>query len=155
LHACRSTLEDPRACGGNKKDYHYIHVSYPRDFKVKEFVDLRKVKENDPCPKCGEKLIKKVGIELGHTFQLGTKYSESMKAYFQDENGVLKPFIMGCYGIGLGRIIAATIEQNYDEKGIIWTNVLAPYHIVVIPISTNSQTISDGEKIYKELSKWL
>jgi prolyl-tRNA synthetase len=139
------------ACGGNKKDYHYIHVSYPRDFKVKEFVDLRKVKENDPCPKCGEKLIKKVGIELGHTFQLGTRYSESMKAYFQDESGVLKPFIMGCYGIGLGRIIAATIEQNYDEKGIIWTNVLAPYHIVVIPVSTNSQTISDGEKIYKEL----
>ncbi|MBC7194924.1 MAG: proline--tRNA ligase, partial [Caldisericia bacterium] len=139
------------ACGGNKKDYHYIHVSYPRDFEVKEFVDLRKVKDGDPCPKCGEKLIKKIGIELGHTFQLGTKYSEAMKAYFQDENGTLKPFIMGCYGIGLGRIIAATIEQNFDEKGIVWTNVIAPYHVIVIPVSTNSQTIIEGEKLYKEL----
>lgn len=139
------------ACGGNKKDYHYIHVSYPRDFKVSEFTDLRKVRDGDPCLKCGEKLIKKVGIELGHTFQLGTKYSESMKAYFQDENGELKPFIMGCYGIGLGRIIAATIEQYSDNKGIAWTNVIAPYHIIFIPVSQNEETFKEAENFYKEL----
>ncbi|MDI6860725.1 MAG: proline--tRNA ligase [Caldisericia bacterium] len=138
-------------CGGNKKDFHYIHVSYPRDFKVKELVDLRKVRDGDPCPKCGEKLIKKIGIELGHTFQLGTKYSEAMKAYFQDENGDLKPFIMGCYGIGLGRIIAATIEQYSDDKGIVWTNVIAPYHVIVIPISQNLETIKEAELFYNEL----
>ncbi|MCX8095327.1 MAG: proline--tRNA ligase [Caldisericia bacterium] len=139
------------ACGGNKKDHHYIHVSYPRDFDVKEFIDLRKVRDGDPCPKCGEKLIKKIGIELGHTFQLGTKYSESMKAYFQDENGELKPFIMGCYGIGLGRIIAATIEQYSDKKGIVWTNVIAPYHIIVIPVSQNIETAKEAENFYFEL----
>ena len=138
-------------CGANKKDYHYINVSYPRDFKVKEFADLRKVRDGDPCPKCGEKLTKKVGIELGHTFQLGTRYSEAMKAYFQDENGDLKPFIMGCYGIGLGRIIAATIEQYYDDKGIVWTNVLAPYHIIVIPISQNQEILREAEQFYNEL----
>jgi len=140
------------ACGGNKKDYHYIHVSYPRDFEVNSFADLRKVRDGDPCPKCGERLTKKVGIELGHTFQLGTRYSEAMKAYFQDESGNLKPFIMGCYGIGLGRIIAATIEQYSDNKGIVWTNIISPYHIIVIPVSQKDETFKDAENFYKELT---
>lgn len=140
-------------CGANKKDYHYTGVSFGRDFKVDELTDLRKVKDKDPCPVCGGKLNLKVGIELGHTFQLGTRYSESMNAYFQTKNGELKPFIMGCYGIGLGRIIAATIEQNHDNRGIIWTNSLKPFDVIVIPISPEEEIYKKGEEIYFKLQK--
>lgn len=141
-------------CGGGKKDYHYINVSVDRDFKVDEFFDLRKVRDKDPCPVCGNKLIKKIGIELGHTFQLGTKYSEAMNAYFQDSKGNLKPLIMGCYGIGLGRIIAATIEQNSDEKGIVLSDALKPFDIVVIPITDNSEIFNKGFEIYNKLKNF-
>ncbi|MGQ9844900.1 MAG: proline--tRNA ligase [Caldisericia bacterium] len=138
-------------CGANKKDYHYSGVSFDRDFKVSELIDLRKVKDKDLCPVCGEKMDLKVGIELGHTFQLGTKYSLAMNAYFQDSNGDLKPFIMGCYGIGLGRIIAATIEQNNDSNGIIWTNAIKPFDVIIIPVSNDDILYKKGEEIYNKL----
>lgn len=138
-------------CGANKKDYHYSGVSFDRDFKVSELIDLRKVKDKDLCPVCGEKMDLKVGIELGHTFQLGTRYSLAMKAYFQDSNGDLKPFIMGCYGIGLGRIIAATIEQNNDPNGIIWTNAIKPFDVIIIPVSNEDSLYKKGEEIYNKL----
>lgn len=138
-------------CGANKKDYHYTGVSFDRDFKVSELIDLRKVKDKDLCPVCGEKMVLKVGIELGHTFQLGTRYSEAMKAYFQDSNGDLRPFIMGCYGIGLGRIIAATIEQNNDSNGIIWTNAIKPYDVIIIPISNEDSLYKKGEELHNKI----
>lgn len=139
-------------CGANIKDHHYMGVSFDRDFKVNELVDLRKVKDKDLCPVCGEKMNLKIGIELGHTFQLGTRYSESMNAYFQDSNGDLKHFIMGCYGIGLGRIIAATIEQNNDLRGIIWTNALKPYDVIIIPVSVDNDIYKKGEELYNKIS---
>lgn len=138
-------------CGANIKDYHYSGVSFDRDFKVSELVDLRKVKDKDLCPICEEKMDLKVGIELGHTFQLGTRYSEAMKAYFQDSNGDLKPFIMGCYGIGLGRIIAATIEQNNDSNGVIWTNAIKPYDVIIIPVLNEDSLFKKGEEIYNKV----
>jgi len=141
-------------CGANKKDYHYKGVSFERDLKVDEITDLRKVKDKDLCSKCGEKMDMKIGIELGHTFQLGTKYSESMSAFFQDSNGELKPFIMGCYGIGLGRIIAATIEQNNDTKGIIWTKSLRPYDVIIIPVSVDDEIYKKGEELYNKIKSF-
>ena len=137
--------------GSNKKDYHYKGVSFGRDFESDEIVDIREVRDGDLCPVCGSPLKKKVGIELGHTFQLGTKYSESMKAYFQTKEGELKPFIMGCYGIGMARIIAATIEQYHDDKGIVWTNEIAPYHVIVIPLKEDEKILVDSKKIYEKL----
>jgi len=139
-------------CGANIKDHHYTGVSFDRDFKVNELIDLRKVKDKDLCPVCGERMNLKIGIELGHTFQLGTRYSESMNAYFQDSNGDLKPFIMGCYGIGLGRIIAATIEQNNDSRGIIWTDALKPYDVIIIPVSVDNDIYKKGEELYNKIS---
>ena len=141
-------------CGANKKDFHYKGVSFERDLKVDEITDLRKVKDKDLCPKCGEKMDMKIGIELGHTFQLGTRYSESMSAFFQDSNGELKPFIMGCYGIGLGRIIAATIEQNNDIKGIVWTKILRPYDVIIIPVSVDNEIYKKGEELYDKIKSF-
>ncbi len=141
-------------CGANKKDYHYKGVSFGRDFNVTELIDLRKVKDKDLCPNCGFQMDMKIGIELGHTFQLGTRYSESMNAYFQDQNGFLKPFIMGCYGIGLGRIIAATIEQNYDSRGAIWTDTLKPYDIIIIPVSVDNEIYKKGEELYHKINSF-
>ena len=137
--------------GANKKNYHYKGVSFGRDFESEEIVDIREVKEGDLCPVCGSPLKKKIGIELGHTFQLGTKYSESMKAYFQTKEGELKPFIMGCYGIGMARIIAATIEQYHDDKGIVWTKEIAPYHIIIIPLKEDEKILVDSKEIYEKL----
>lgn len=139
--------------GANKKDYHFKGVSFSRDFNSEEIVDIREVKEGDLCPVCGSPLKKRIGIELGHTFQLGTRYSESMKAYFQTKERELKPFIMGCYGIGMARIIAATIEQYHDDKGIVWTKEIAPYHTVVIPLKEDEKVLSDSKDVYEELLK--
>ena len=100
--------------GANKTDYHYINVNL-KDFKISKVADIRNVTEDDVCPKCGEKLSFKKGIEVGNTFKLGTKYSEAMDLYFADEDNKLKPVVMGCYGIGIARILAAVVEQNHDE----------------------------------------
>lgn len=138
--------------GANEKDYHLLNVNPKRDFQVDEVADLRVAVEGDLCPKCGALLKATKGIEVGHIFKLGTKYSQSLKANFLDENGKEKPFIMGCYGIGVGRTAAAAIEQNYDQNGIIWPMPIAPYHVVIVPVSIkDQQQRMIAEKIYQEL----
>jgi len=138
--------------GANRKDYHLKNVNINRDYHVDKILDLRKVKEGDVCPKCGKILEFSRGIEVGHTFKLGTKYSESLGAKFLDRDGKEKFFVMGCYGIGVSRIVAAAIEQSHDENGIIWPLPIAPFQVLILPVNyedVKMRTISD--KIYKEL----
>lgn len=140
--------------GANKKDFHLINVLPGRDFEIKEETDLRLAVAADFCAKCGAILTEARGIEVGHIFKLGIKYSESMKALYLDKNGQEKPYIMGCYGIGVGRTAAAAIEQNNDENGIIWPLTLAPFQVAVIPVKSDDQLLVEAaEKIYLELIK--
>ncbi|MGB2879437.1 MAG: proline--tRNA ligase [Candidatus Omnitrophota bacterium] len=140
--------------GANRKDKHLCNINVGRDFQLKEWMDGRVITEDDPCPKCNGKIEMKLAIELGHTFKLGTKYSESLGATFLGENGKEKPIIMGCYGIGVNRIIAALIEGSHDKDGIIWPISLAPLEVVVIPVNREEKEIlSESEKIYDELSR--
>ncbi len=140
--------------GGNKKDIHLLNVNIGRDFKIKQFADIANVEDGDPCPLCDKGHLKiDRGIELGHIFKLGTKYSESMQANYTDAEGVERPMVMGCYGIGVGRTMAATIEQNYDENGIVWPIPRAPFKATVIPLNTNHEGIMEAaERLYKELT---
>lgn len=121
--------------GANETDYHLIHVVSGRDFAVSRFADLRNITEGDKCPRTGGAIKFARGVEVGHVFKLGTKYSQAMGATFLDENGRSQPMIMGCYGIGVSRTIAAVIEQNNDEDGIIWPVAVAPFHVHVIPVN--------------------
>jgi prolyl-tRNA synthetase len=140
--------------GAGKKDYHLTGVNWGRDFQVKEFIDATEVRGGEPCPKCGKPLIEKRGIEVGHIFKLGTKYSEAMGATFVDEDGQEKPMIMGCYGIGVTRVMAAAVEQNYDENGIIWPVEIAPFEVVVIPVNVKKDEVRQlAEEIYSTLQK--
>ncbi len=136
--------------GANKKDYHLKNINYERDFKAAWTGDLRKVKRGDRCPKCGSVLEFRRGIEVGHTFLLGTKYSEKMGASFTDEDGKEKGIVMGCYGIGVSRIVAAAIEQSHDKDGIIWPFSIAPFDIHIIQLSDEATAIC--EKLYNQLS---
>lgn len=122
------------ACGANEVDYHFIGACPDRDFTVDEWADLITVREGDPCPHCGRPLKGARGIEVSQVFQLGTKYSEAMGATFADENGEEKPFIMGCYGVGVSRTLAAVVEQHNDEHGIIWPVSIAPYEVSIVPL---------------------
>ena len=148
-----SELENSQGmvCGGNEENFHFINV----DLKVIEnikYFDLIAVKEGDVCACCGGKLSYTKGIEAGHIFQLGDKYSKAMNATFLDENGKAKPFIMGCYGIGVSRLVAAVIEQNHDEKGCIWTKSTTPFMVdIIVSNSKNEDEKNMGEKIYEEL----
>lgn len=126
--------------GANEADHHLAHVAVGRDFKPETFVDLAFVRESDECPRCSEPLRVARGIEVGHIFKLGTKYSEAMGATFLDENGKATPFVMGCYGIGVSRMVAAAIEQCHDEKGIVWPMSLAPYQVLVVLLGTADET---------------
>ncbi|MCD6550836.1 proline--tRNA ligase [Thermotoga sp.] len=138
--------------GGMEEDSHYINANHPRDFKINEWYDLRTVVEGDPCPVCGEPLRGTKGIELGHIFKLGTKYSEVMGAYFMDENGETKPFIMGCYGWGVSRTMAAVVEHFHDENGMIWPLSIAPYTVIVDILNVNDPDQKRvGEEIYRAL----
>ena len=140
--------------GANKADYHLLNVNEGRDFSVKNFCDIRNVEDGDPCPKCSGQTQLKRGIEVGHVFKLGEKYSKSLKATFLDKDGKEKYFVMGCYGIGVGRTMAAAIEQNFDQDGIIWPIPIAPFQVMVIPLNINSKEISNAaDKIYDHLSK--
>ena len=135
--------------GANKSDYHIVGVNM-EDLNIEAFYDLRAVKEGDYCPKCGHPLVEKKAIEIGHIFQLGTKYSESLEAYYTDKNGKLRPIVMGSYGIGIGRIMAAAVELYHDEKGIIWPVAISPYEVSIVEI--NPQKTGDKtEEIYNEL----
>ncbi len=140
--------------GANKEDYHARNVNNGRDFIIKEFADLRIIRETDPCPRCKRDLCFARGIEVGHTFKLGTKYSKQMRATFLDKDGAEREMIMGCYGIGIGRTVAACIEQNNDEKGIIWPMAIAPFHVLVTPVNVKEAPIMEAaEKLYRELSE--
>lgn len=138
--------------GGMEEDTHYVNANQPRDFRVDEWCDLRTVVEGDPCPVCGTPLKATKGIELGHIFKLGTKYSEAMGAYFMDEEGRLRPFIMGCYGWGVSRTVAAVVEQFHDEDGMIWPLTIAPYRVVVVVVNvSDEEQRAMGERIYRAL----
>jgi prolyl-tRNA synthetase len=137
-------------CGANEDDYHYINVNPGRDFQPLAFIDIRSAQGGDLCPVCREgKLEETRGIETGHIFQLGTKYSEAMGAKFLDENGQERPMVMGCYGIGVSRVMAAAVEQNHDEHGIIWPISIAPYHVLIVPVNVNNaEQLDVAERIY-------
>ena len=140
--------------GANEKDAHLIHVNFMRDFKVDQFVDIRKFSPGDRCPLCGEETRIDKGIEVGHTFKLGTKYSKAMGATYLDDHGKEKEIIMGCYGIGLGRTVAAAIEQSYDQNGIIFPMPIAPFQVLVLPVNLKIDLLSKvAEELYQELSE--
>lgn len=140
--------------GANKKDYHLINLNLGRDYQVDIFADLRKVMPGDLCPRCGEPLQFSRGIEIGHTFKLGTKYSQVLKATYLNGKGEKNFFVMGCYGIGVSRIVAAAIEQSFDENGIIWPVTIAPFPIIVVPIDYQRPSLKQtADKIYSELTE--
>jgi len=138
--------------GANEADAHLIHVAYGRDYKADIIDDVRLVVEGDPCPKCEGTFKLDRGIEVGHIFKLGTKYSEALKATFLDEKGCERPFIMGCYGIGITRTAAAAIEQNHDENGIKWPIPIAPYPVEIIPVNVSEEKQSKtANKLYEDM----
>ena len=138
--------------GANKANYHTKNVNYGRDYKADILVDLKTLREGDPCPVCGKPVKTARGIEVGQVFKLGTKYSESMGAYYKDENQKEKPIVMGCYGIGVTRTLAAVVEQHHDENGIIWPISVAPYHCIITLINPKDDVqIELAESIYTSL----
>ncbi len=140
--------------GANEKNYHLRNANMGRDFEVEAVGDLRKITAADPCPNCNGRLELTEGIEVGHVFKLGTKYSEAMKAVFQDSDGQEKPFIMGCYGIGITRVVAAAIEQNHDDHGIVFPLPLAPFKVIILNLDPKNDAITHAaENIYQELQK--
>ncbi|MGN0916484.1 MAG: proline--tRNA ligase [Succinivibrio sp.] len=143
------------ACGANKTGYHLINVNWDRDVKEYEVFDLRNVEDGDPSPDGKGTLHLRKGIEVGQVFMLGTKYSEAMHATVKDENGADIPMIMGCYGIGVTRAIAAVIEQHHDERGIIWPESLAPFTVAIVAIrpSKSEAVKNTAEKLYADLKK--
>ncbi len=139
--------------GANHTGYHYENVNYGRDFSG-IVGDFRNVVLGDICPKCGGPFDIRRGVEVGHIFKLGTKYSESMKANFLDEKGDEKPLVMGCYGIGINRTMAAIIEQHHDENGIIWPLAVAPFKVIIAPVFIkNEEQMEVAEKLYSELKE--
>lgn len=142
-------------CGANEADAHYTGANWGRDFEEGTIVDLRNVVAGDPSP-CGQGTLDiKRGIEVGHIFQLGTKYSEALKATVLDENGKDRVMTMGCYGIGVSRVVAAAIEQNNDENGIIWPDAIAPFQIGIVPMQMHkSEAVRNAaETLYRELTE--
>lgn len=138
--------------GANKEDYHVKNVNIGRDVSVDSFADLRVVKDTDVCPRCSRDLRFARGIEVGHVFKLGTKYSKAMKATYLDKNGKEQYMVMGCYGIGIGRTVAASIEQNHDAHGIIWPMTIAPYQVIITPVNVNDESIRNiSENLYETL----
>jgi prolyl-tRNA synthetase len=140
-------------CGANELDYHYVNVDLSVISEVAYFYDIAEVNEGDCCPKCNGTLSFTKGIEVGHIFKLGTQYSKALKAEFLDENGKAQPFVMGTYGMGVSRLVAAIIEQNHDENGCIWTKESAPYMVnVMISNIKDEAQVALGEELYHELN---
>jgi len=138
--------------GGNEKDTHLIDVNAGRDFQVTQFADIRSFTQGDRCPLCGEETRTDKGIEVGHTFKLGTKYSKTMGATYLDDQGKERDFVMGCYGIGVGRTVASAIEQSYDANGIIFPMPIAPFHVLLLPVNIKMDLLREtAEQIYQEL----
>ena len=140
--------------GANEAETHLINVNPGRDFQANTVADLRMVTEEDPCPKCQGKLLFVKTIEVGHVFKLGSKYTQALGAVVQDPSGALKPMIMGCYGIGINRIVASAIEQRHDSQGIIWPVALAPFQVIVTVMeATNPDFLRVGEEAFQALTK--
>lgn len=150
-----SVMETYNVCGGaNKKDAHYVNINPKRDFNVEDIIvaPIRLITDDDVCPTCGGALEHAKGIEVGQVFKLGTKYSEALQATFLDQNGRPNPMIMGCYGIGVSRTLAAAIEQYHDENGIIWPRAIAPFEAVIVPINAKDEALmSTSQTIYTAL----
>ncbi|MGQ0847688.1 MAG: proline--tRNA ligase [Actinomycetota bacterium] len=139
--------------GANRDDWHLRGVDVERDLKVGRWAALRSVRQGEPCPRCGAPLQMWKGIEVGHIFKLGTGYSEVMGAYVQDENGASHPIVMGSYGIGLERAMAAVVESSHDERGIVWPMSVAPYEVLVTVLRVDDPaTMSVGESVYEKLA---
>jgi prolyl-tRNA synthetase len=139
--------------GANENDYHLVHVMPGRDFAVEQWADLVVAKAGDACPACGGTLLGARGIEVSQVFQLGTKYSDSMNATYADEDGVERPFIMGCYGVGVSRSLAAVVEQYADDAGCAWPATVAPLEAAVIPLSTDEQVTSVADLLFADLAQ--
>lgn len=140
--------------GANDTGYHYNNVNINRDFTPTQVADIRVIETGDACPKCGKPIKTAQGIEVGHIFKLGTKYSDALGLTYTDESGEPKSVIMGCYGIGVTRCIAAAVEQGYDENGMVLPVSIAPYHVMVIPVNTKQEEqVKLAEEIYEELKK--
>jgi prolyl-tRNA synthetase len=140
--------------GANKPRYHFRNANYPRDFQVDLIADIALARAGDSCLSCQGKLSSTRGIEVGHVFKLGTFISEKFGASFLDDTGKSRPIVMGCYGIGLGRLLAAIVEQSHDDKGIIWPLSVAPYQVYFCPLSLDKpEVLPTAEKIYQELQK--
>jgi len=138
--------------GANKPDAHIRNVNYPRDFQVDLVADIALARAGEGCPRCQAKLSTMRGIEVGHIFKLGTLFSEKLGAFYIDPDGVSRPLVMGCYGIGLDRLMAAAIEQNHDDKGIMWPLPIAPYHVYLCPLHLENPEIETAaEKLYARL----
>jgi prolyl-tRNA synthetase len=138
--------------GANELDRHYIHLDVDRDIRMDRIADIRNLIVGDPCPRCEQPIVIDRGIEVGHVFLLGSKYSREMKAVFLNEQGEERFFEMGCYGIGVTRIMAASIEQNYDDKGIVWPMPLAPFLFHLLPVQDQSEKVRNlAEHIYQSL----
>ena len=152
-----SVMETYNVCGGaNKKDAHYVNINPKRDFNVEDIIvaPIRLITKDDVCPTCGGSLEHAKGIEVGQVFKLGTKYSEALQATFLDQNGRPNPMIMGCYGIGVSRTLAAAIEQYHDENGIIWPRSIAPFEAVIVPINAKDEALmSTSATIYTALQE--
>ena len=160
LHDCTIVVDSELpglknlCAGANKEDYHAINVNYGRDYKADIITDLKVLKEGDPCPVCGAPIKHARGIEVGQVFKLGTKYSESMGATYKDENQKDQPIVMGCYGIGVTRTLAAVVEQHHDENGIIWPMSVAPYHVIITLVKPDDEAQANvAEEIYTSLKK--
>ena len=140
--------------GACESDYHFKNVNIGRDFEADKVADITNAKEGDICPKCGKgKLGMARGVEVGHIFKLGTKYSDALGCIYLDNNGKEHSMVMGCYGIGVSRVLAAIIEQYHDDDGIIWPSIVAPYKIIVVPTKANDEEIMNvANKIYDDLT---
>lgn len=158
IHDCKIVVDSElvglkNLCAGAcKEDYHLLNVNYERDYKGDIVTDIKTLAEGDSCPVCGAPVKHARGIEVGQVFKLGTKYSESMKAYYKDENMKDHPIVMGCYGIGVTRTMAAIIEQHHDDNGIIWPVSVAPYHVIITVMKPDDEVQSQvADSIYKKL----
>jgi len=141
--------------GGNARDVHLVNVRLGRDVRARERADLTTARQGDRCPRCGDEMRLSRGIEVGHIFKLGTKYSEAMKARYLDAEGAERTIVMGTYGIGITRTVAAVIEQLHDANGIVWPYSIAPYHVHLVPVNVNhEETRRVGEAIYEALNGW-
>ena len=138
--------------GANREDYHLRNVNHPRDFQVDLLTDVGLAREGHGCARCGTALVTRRGIEVGHIFKLGTRYSEALGASFPDEDGAQKPIIMGCYGIGVGRLLAAAVENSHDERGMVLDPAIAPYDLQLVALNIRNEEVAQAaEAMYRDL----